>query len=171
MTERRTILDRVAKAYDSSDLSMESYQLGRIKDVDVLIATGIAARRSSISAAIMAANAGGSVAAIKKARESIIGLVRKLSERRNWGATDEDLVKVAELALVHHVSPACRHCHGRGYHVDPGSAKLSSRKCSHCKGTGRHPIQKRHRERVEVVLSTLANIDSMAEYYVRKLLR
>lgn len=171
MSDGITTLERIARAYSSSDLGMESYERHRIKDVDVLTATGIAAKRNSLSAAIMAAQAGGGVTALKHARESILGLVRKLSIRRNWRVSESDLVRIAELSLVHHISPACRHCSGLGYHVTPGADSLSSRKCSHCKGTGRHPIQKRHRAHVEVVLGSLANIDSLAEYHVRKLLR
>lgn len=167
----RSTLERVTLAYESKDLGMVSSELNLIKDADVLVATGIAASREGLSASIMSVHTGGNVTSLKRSRESVLGLTRKLNAKRHWKLDDATVTRVAELSLVHHVSPACRHCHGRGYHTIPGAPALSSRQCSHCRGTQLHPIPKRHRDNVLQVLAILARAESMMEYRVRKLLR
>lgn len=171
MTHKPTTLERIALAYESTDLGMVSSELNRIKDADVLVATGIAASREGLSASIMSVHTGGNAASLRRARESVLDLARRLSVRRRWQLEDATVARVADLALVHHISPACRHCHGRGYHTIPGAPTLSDRQCSHCRGTGMHPIPKRHREYVMQILAILARSDSLAEHHVRKLLR
>lgn len=171
MAERITTTERVARAYDSTDLSSESYQLNRIKDVDVLTATGIAASREQLASAIMGVYSAGTATSLRRARESVLVITQKLCARRGWGLDDEAITKVAMLSLVHHVAPACRHCHGRGYHTIPGAPALSNRQCSHCKGTGKHQIPKRQREYVLQVLSILERSESLTEHHIRKLLR
>lgn len=169
--EPPSTLERIARAYESSDLSMVSHERSNLRDVDVLTATGLVARRTSLSASVMSVHTGGNVTALKRARESVIGLVRKLNIKRRWQLEEHSIVRVAELALVHHVSPACRHCHGRGYYVIPGTPALSERQCSHCKGSGVHPLPKRHKDQVSDVLSVLAHVDALTEHWVRKMLR
>jgi len=171
VSHRPSTLERITRAHESSDLSMDSWELNNLKDIDVLTATGMVARRTSLSASIMGLQSGGSVTALKRARESVVGLVRKLNIKRRWQLDEPAIVRVAELALVHHVSPACRHCHGRGYYVIHGTPTLSGRNCSHCKGSGVHPLPKRHKDQVGDVLSVLAHVDALTEHWVRKMLR
>ena len=171
MSDRPSTLERIALAYDSTDLGMVSSDLCRIKDADVLVATGIAAQRTGLSASMLYLHSSRNVTAIKRAKEAIVDLARKLNAKRGWDLDEVSIVRVAETALVHHVSPACRHCGGLGYHVIALSPSLSDRKCSHCKGSGLHPISRRYRDQVKDVLCILARVDSLTEHHVRKLLR
>ena len=171
MSDVRTTLERVTLAYESKDLGMVSSELHRIKDADVLVATGIAASREGLSASIMSIHTGGNATSLNRSRESVLNLARKLNVKRHWKLDDATVTRVAELSLVHHISPACRHCHGRGYHTIPGAPALSSRQCSHCKGSRMHPIPKRHRDYILHVLAILARAESMMEYKIWKLLR
>lgn len=159
---RPTIAERLRIARLTSNLRMDP---NRRTDWDFIVASGIARRQFANL------HFDASRAELRQALESAAALCQKLSDKRRWRLTQDEIKSVAKHALVHHLAPACGACYGRGYEVQPGSPSLSARACGACKGTGRRPIQKRHRLEISQLISTIEAIDSHAEAAIARMVR
>lgn len=167
--EKPSQLERLARARSTSDLTMD---LERHRDVDVLIAAGIAESRNGLaSAPLSRMYLASSRSSLRRAFESVHALVLRMSGRRRWGLTDDELKVVAKQATMHHIAPACPACSGRGYEVHEGAPVLSGKICKPCRGSGKRPIQKRLGQEITQVVGVLENIDAVTASAIARLLR
>jgi hypothetical protein len=169
MTGHSSVLERLGVAYGSSDLSFDS---NHRNDLDFVVAAGIAASRYGKAASpVMRVHYANSPADLNFAFRAVISMVRRFNAKRNWRLNGKSMQVVALHALSHHVDPICPHCHGRKFELIEGAPALSARACRHCHGTGRRPVQKKHREHIEAVISALEQIDAVTERAVARLVR
>lgn len=167
--EKRGAHERLLGAFKSSDLSLEE---DKRKDADHIIALGMASRRTGLMCgAVMRLQLAGSQSEYRRARESVIRLAVQLGDRRGWRLSVPNLHRVGELALAHHVFPACPVCHGRGYEVEEGAPALSGRICKPCHGTGVRPVQRKFNGEIRDVIEVLERIGWVTERVVERLLR
>lgn len=167
--ERRSTQERLLAAFASSDLSVDVERRG---DADHLIALGLAEQRVPLAGGdVLRLQLAGNPADYRRARESVLGLTRRLSAVRRWNFSAANLKRIAELALAHHVWPACPVCHGRGYEAAEGAPLLSGRLCRACHGTGARPIQRKFNNEIRGVIEVLERIGSVTEHAVQRLLR
>lgn len=166
---RPSPLERLGVAMSTSDLTVDPIHR---TDADYVIALGIAeSRNNAVAGPLARLYMTSSKTSLRRAFESVYGLVKKLGAKRGWRLTEDEERVVSKQALMHHVSPACAPCHGRGYEVQPGTPVLSDRPCKACKGTGRRPIQKKLQPEIAQVVAVLENIDSITESAIARLVR
>ena len=169
MNERPSAFERLSIAVGSSDLTMDTIHRG---DLDFIVALGIASSRNgAVAGSLMRLHLASTPAALKTAYSSVLGLVKKFNSKKNWRLSGRSMKVVALQALAHHIVPVCQHCHGRKFELIEGAPALSAKVCKHCHGTGRRPIQKKHRECIEMVIAALEQIDSVTERAVARLVR
>lgn len=169
MRERLSEHERLHRAFESQDLSLRP---GKRGDADHLIALGLAAKAAGgPAAALIRVHLASSIGELRAALRSTLAIAKRLSQTRGWGLRGTSLMRVAEIALAHHIYPACFHCHGRGYDVVPGAPALSDRQCKHCGGSGHRPVQKKWRSEISELISVLERIDSVTEAAVARRLR
>lgn len=166
---RPSPLERLSVAMSASDLTVDP---DTRRDVDYVIALGIAESRNSAAAGPLARlYLTSSRSALRRAFESVYGLVKKLNLKRGWRLTEDEQRVVSKQSLLHHVSPACSPCEGRGYEVQPGTPVLSARLCKSCRGSGRRPVQRKLHQEILQTIAVLETIDSITESAVAKLVR
>ena len=166
MRESLTEQEWLHRAFHSSDLSLRPGKRGH---ADHLIALGLAGRAAGgPAAALMRANPASTPTELRAALRSAMVLAKRVSAKRGWRLSGKTLLRVAEMALAHHIYPACLHCHGRGYETMPGAPALSDRACPHCGGSGRRPVQKRWRSEITELIAVFERIDSVAAAAVAK---
>lgn len=169
MSERPSAFERLSVAVGSSDLTMDTIHRG---DLDFIVALGIASSRNgAVAGSLMRLHLASTPAAMKTAYASVLALVKKFNSKKNWRLSGRSMQVVALQALAHHIVPVCQHCHGRKFELIEGAPALSAKACRHCHGTGRRPIQKKHRECIEMVIAALEQIDSVTERAVARLVR
>lgn len=169
MSERPSAFERLSVAVGSSDLTMDTIHRG---DLDFIVALGIASSRNgAVAGSLMRLHLASTPAAMKTAYASVLALVKKFNSKKNWRLSGRSMQVVALQALAHHIVPVCQHCHGRKFDLIEGAPALSAKACRHCHGTGRRPIQKKHRECIEMVIAALEQIDSVTERAVARLVR
>jgi len=162
-------LERLSTAMSSSDLTVVP---DRRTDVDYVVALGIAESRNNAAAGPLARlYLTSSRTALRRAYESVGALVAKLNLKRRWKLTDDEARVVTKQALMHHVSPTCPACHGRGAEVHEGAPILSGRICKPCRGSGKRPVQKKHHDEIVQVITVLETIDQVTEDAVARLVR
>jgi hypothetical protein len=167
--ERLTEKERLHSAFGSGDLSLRA---GRRGDADHLIALGLAARQVGGPAdALIRVHLASSTTDLRAALRSTLSVAKRLAQARGWKVNGRNLVRVAELALAHHIYPTCLHCSGRGFEKAPNAPVLTTKRCTHCDGTGRRPIQKRWRPEIAELISVLERIDSVTQAAVVRRLR
>lgn len=169
MKEKRSTLERLGAAMGSSNLRVDA---NNRSDVDMIIALGLSvAKLPAAASPLVHLQLAGSMTEIRRGREAVLSMVKRLNATRSWKLTGNAMRQVADLALAHHIAPACPHCHGRGYEVQQGTPALSERACSHCHGTGRRQVAKRHRDEIHIVIGMLERIDELTERAVKRALR
>jgi hypothetical protein len=164
--DKPTVLERLHSAIQSSDLTLRPRGVG---DADHLVALGLAAKEAGAAAGeLMFLHIGGTQTGYRRARDAVLGLARKMNGVRNWRLNAANTHRAAELALAHHVNPACPHCHGRGKLVAEGTPFLTANLCKHCHGTGKRRVQRKlHREITELI-EALARLDRTTESSVAR---
>lgn len=135
------LLDRYASAIRSSHLRSEA---GRVTDVDVLGAAGIAAKRSALPMALARLFVGDA-----RAADEIVGILSALLRDRSMH-TAPDLKRtqaddIARAVLAWHRDGVCKPCGGHGYERIDGTPALSERECGACQGTGRRLFERQFR--------------------------
>ncbi|MBU3577525.1 hypothetical protein [Polynucleobacter sp. UK-Kesae-W10] len=169
MSERPKALERLSVAMSSSDLTLD---FEHRTDLDYVVALGIAeARHSRISGPLMRLHTTTSRLSLREAYHSVDQLTRRMNVKLNWRLSGDGIRAVAERSLAHHIAPACPHCSGRGFEMQPSAPVLSTKACSHCHGTGKRPVQKKYREEIKRIVSILEEIDSSTERMVARLVR
>lgn len=167
--ERRGVVERMTRAFQSSDLSMDSDVR---RDVDHLIALGVVDQHTGgAGGSVMRMHLAGSPADLRAARDSAIGVAKRLRARRGWELTGAEVKHVAELALAYYVFPACPHCAGRKFELVPGTPVLSAKECRECGGTGKRPLPRRFGKEIRDVLASLDHIEAITEHAVARRLR
>jgi hypothetical protein len=166
---KRTTQERMLAAFHSSDLSLDANSR---KDADVLIALGRAEQQNGrVSGDVMRLHLAGSAADYRSARESVVALAKHMNVRRNWRLSQRGAREVGELALLHHVHPACPACKGRAREAPEGSPYLTGNICKPCHGTGTRPVQTRFNTHIRDLVAALEQIDQITERTVARLLR
>jgi len=166
--DRRTIHERLIRAFGSSDLSLVP---GERKDADHLIALGLAEKAAGYASDVVKLHLVSTQSEYRRARDAAVRIAATLNERRNWRLARGNVRRVGELALAHHAFPACQECHGRGYEVDEGAPRLSGRICRVCGGTGIRPVQKRFRDHIRDVIEVIERVGRVTDGMVERLLR
>lgn len=111
MIHEKTILERLAGAKNSSDLSHKPTRC----DVDYMGALGAAGIKHKHGSSLLDADLSQSREDVTKAYKAAEGIVRILAGKRRWIMTPQKLRIIATQALRLYLLPACPHCHGRGY--------------------------------------------------------
>ncbi len=166
--ERGSTHERLLGAFGSSDLLLEA---DKRKDADYLIALGIASSRRGMEGSVLRLQLAGSQSDYRSARESVVRMTRRMSEVRNWRLSAINVRRVGELALAHHVFPACPVCHGRRYEVAEGAPALSGNICKPCHGTGVRPVQRKFNGEIRDVIEVLERVGQVTERAVARMLR
>lgn len=167
-SDRPSALERLYVAVSASDLTVDPDQR---KDVDYIIALGIAESRNGPGGGLARLYLANSKSSLRRAFESVYGLVKRLNLKRGWRLTDDEQRVVSKQSLMHHVSPACSPCHGRGYELQVGTPVLSTKICKSCRGSGRRPVQRKLQQEILQTIAVLENIDSVTESAVARLVR
>lgn len=169
MSERPSAFERLSVAIGSSDLTADPVHRG---DLDYIVALGFAsARHSAVAGPLMRLHLASSPGALKVAFQSVLGLVKRMNAKKNWRLNTRSIQVVALQALSHHVNPVCPHCHGRKFELMEGAPALSAKACKACHGTGKRPVQKKHRDYINQVITALEQIDDVTERAVARLVR
>lgn len=169
MSDRPSVFERLSTAIGSSDLTADPIHRG---DLDYIIGLGIAsARHSAVASPMMRLHLASTPAALRNAFQSVVGLTKRMNAKKNWRLNTRSIQVVALQALSHHVNPVCPHCHGRKFELMEGAPALSARHCKHCHGTGKRPVQKKHRDCINQVITALEQIDDVTERAVARLVR
>lgn len=169
VSDRPSVYERLSVSMSSSDLSVD---FNHRTDIDYIISLGIASSRNgAVAGSLMRLHLASTPAAMKTAYASVLALVKKFNSKKSWRLSGRSMQVVALQALAHHIVPVCQHCHGRKFELIEGAPALSAKACRHCHGTGRRPIQKKHRECIEMVIAALEQIDSVTERAVARLVR
>jgi len=166
--EKVTVRERLLAAFTGTDLSVDTE---RRTDADYLIALGLAQQRAGRASGAAMRLQLTCADDYRKARDLVRDLAKKLNAKRGWRLTMAHAGHVGELALAHHVFPACPACDGRGREKPEGAPYLSGNICRPCHGTGKRPIQRRHQEQIRQVIEALEQLESLTEYHVRRFLR
>lgn len=167
--DRPSAFERLSTAVHTSDLTVDAEHR---TDADYVIALGIAcSRHSAVASPLMHLHLSGTNTNLRAAYNSVLSLAKRLNAKKGWRLNGRALDTVAMQSLSHHVSPTCPHCHGRKFEVLEGTPTLSAEACKRCHGTGRRPVQKKHREQIQQLITVLESIDEVTERAVARLVR
>jgi hypothetical protein len=119
-----TARERIGTAQHTDDLG--EVGLEEVGDVDIIRSCGMAAQGNPLGLSIWRWRVGGDQ---REAFAVATGLVERGHE-----------AGLVYRVLSHMADDVCRHCHGRGYEVVPGTPVLSDEICVHCQGTGRSAL-------------------------------
>lgn len=148
-SDRPTIIERVARAYQSSDLALR--REGGIGDAEVLLAAGMSAYRRQLAAELHRLLYAQDHAAFESARGHWRAFVVRFARREGWivewgnrssPPSVRELHELADGVLKRRLNDACPACHGRGHPLMPGGTQgyvmaLQIRNCDRCGGEGR----------------------------------
>ena len=169
MSERPSAFERLSTAVHTSDLTVDAEHR---TDADYIIALGVAcSRHSAVASPLMHLHLSGTNTNLRAAYNSVLSLAKRLNAKKGWRLNGRALDTVALQSLSHHVSPTCPHCHGRKFEVLEGTPTLSAEACKRCHGTGRRPVQKKHRDQIQQLITVLESIDEVTERAVARLVR
>lgn len=170
MSETKTIHERLSAATVSGDLSQCAE---RIADVDYLTAAGVAGSRHGLGSAVLRLDLTQDRSDLGPAILATIKLVSEIAAKRGWPMHAQKRKRIAYAVLLHHLSPACPECKGRGMvgmdRDRPGEYK--PRVCNSCGGSGKRPIQRKHQREIREVLHVLDRRRDVIEGTIRKLMR
>jgi len=169
--EKKTILERLAEAAHSGDLSHKP----RTCDVDYLTALGAAGARNRHGSALLdldlTLEAGAMLEALKRTTE----IVRQVCAKRGWPLTPMQTKHIAKDALRHYLKPACSACKGRGMlGVErdlPPEQRGRIRPCDACGGSGKEPLPRRYQRELRAVLAVMEQQRHNAGAGVRRKMR
>ena len=161
-----TVEERLAQAFESSDLAHSD---NRLKDVDFLTALGIAGASSGYSA-IVRLNLALDGASIHEALRETRALTGRMARKRGWVLNSRKLHRVAVLALDLHIRPACPVCHGTKYQgVEVGCVGVP-KPCAKCGATGLRKLHGALSSEANAVAAMLGNLTYETVERVRKLM-
>lgn len=166
--EKAGIHERLSAAFHSSDLSLSA---NKRRDADHLIALGWASQSGRADGALTRLHLSASQSDYRAARESCWRIAKQIDMKRNWRLSTQNLCRIGELALAHHVFPTCPHCSGLKFVKHEDSPHLSANICKHCSGTGKRAIQRKFHDEIRDVMEVLANIDLVTGRAVQRALR
>lgn len=131
-----TSRERIGMAQYTDDLG--EVGLDEVGDVDIIRACGMAGVGNPLGLSIWRWRYGGD-------QREMFAVARGLMD-------DGHEPTLVAKVLSHLANDVCKHCHGRGYDVVPGTPLLSDTLCVHCQGTGRATIAgDQERELVEKI--------------------
>lgn len=150
---RRGPLERLASAFGSSDLALRPRGAG---DADVLVASGLTALQlGPVASTLIVLHSGHTQGNYRAALVQVQKMVRFRGQKLGWRLNKAAAHRVGELALAHHLHPACPHCKGRGKLAAEGTPYLTANICTHCRGSGERPIQRKHHEQIDEMVRLL----------------
>lgn len=145
MDESRKTDERYTTAITTDNLKMDTREHASIGDVDVLTAAGWSQSRIGAALLRLASEYDGAARAGHGTRMDaamFVGKLRTLPEVRIQIAMQlaawkvDDAHESALRILAWWLHKVCGKCHGRGYDVVPGTARLSAKVCMACDGSG-----------------------------------
>lgn len=140
----RTTEERYTTAVTTSNLRCDTHDHASIGDVDVLIAAGWSQSRTGAALLRLASEYDSAARAGHGTRMDaamFVGKLRTLPKVRIQIAMQlaawkvDDAHEAALLILAWWLHKVCGKCHGRGYDVVPGTARLSAKSCRSCDGS------------------------------------
>lgn len=168
-TERATVLDRLAAAVHSDDLS---HRKG-LCDIDHIHALGMAGQRQRHGTALLDLHMTLGREDAAEALKAAMQITRDVARRRGWPMTPLKTRRVAGEALTHYLRPTCAPCKGRGViHADmdkPG--QYHPKACPTCAGSGKKPLPLKNRREISEVLYVMEDRLRSAMEHVRRALR
>ena len=150
-----TILDRIASAETSSDLSHKPHNCA----VDVLGAVGMAAIQNPAHLAVYRVKYLNDLADIAPAKRIFILWARRSMVRRKIVA--DCAGRLGTQIFTQWVNDTCSTCQGRKYPIIDGTPTLSIKPCSACSGTGKTPIKAQSAETLEVCFDVIERADAV----------
>lgn len=135
-------LDSYARAIRSGNLRGEA---DTVRDVDILGAAGLAAKRAALAMALARLFLGDG-----RAADDIVGLLalmlrsRSIREAPRLKTTQAE--DMARAVLAWHRDGTCRPCGGLGYERAPGAPALSDTECRVCRGIGKRAFEREFRQ-------------------------
>lgn len=137
--------ERYTTAITTDDLKSDTRDHAPIGDVDVLTAAGWAPARIGTALLRLASEYDSAARAGQGTRMDaalFVGRLRSLPSVRaqlamqlaKWDAPDAYALSLALLAWW--LKRVCSKCHGRGFDVVPGTARLSAKQCRACDASG-----------------------------------
>ncbi len=169
MVESRSVLEGLASAFVSSDLTVREDRRG---DVDYIVALGAAGTRLRPGASsVVSLTLSGDKASAREALRATLAIVRHLNGKRGWKLDIKTMQAVTREALKHHIAPTCPVCQGRKFKLIEGSPALSASPCATCHGTGKRPLPLRHGRLIAEVVAILEDTGRVIEAAVRRRLR
>ena len=156
-----TILDRIASAETSSDLSHKPHGC----DVDVLKAIALACIRNPRYLYVYRvkyakdANNLTDLTAMPPAKEMFDIWTRRVMWLR--GLKIDKPERLANKILAQWINDTCQTCQGRKYPIIEGTPTLSIKPCSSCSGTGKTPIKAQSAQTLEVCFDVIERADAV----------
>lgn len=166
MTEKHSVLERLARAAHSDDLS---HRRG-LCDVDYMHGLGMVGQRQQQGAALLDLHMTLEPAAAREALQVAMKVTREVAQRRGFSMPKLKERRVAGEALAMYLHPACTACKGRGMlGVDRSKpAEYRPHVCTTCGGSGKRPAPLKHRREIIEVLCILESRLRSAMASVRK---
>ena len=150
-----TILDRIASAETSSDLSHKPHNCA----VDVLGAVGMAAIQNPAHLAVYRVKYLYDMADIPPAKRVFILWARKAMMNRKLIA--DGASRLGTQILAQWINDTCPTCNGLKYPIIDGTPTLAIKPCSVCSGTGKTPIKAQSAEALEVCFDVIERADAV----------
>lgn len=149
MDEIRTTEERYTTAITADNLKMDTREHASIGDVDVLTAAAWAPSRLGSALLRLASEYDSASRAGQGSRMDaalFVGRLRTLPDVRRqvalqltaWGVEKPEDAALAIVAWW--LKRVCSKCHGRGFEVVPGTARLSAKQCRACDASGEAKI-------------------------------
>lgn len=168
--ERPSHMERLSLAIHTSNLTLDINRRGT--DFDYVLAMGIASsRNAAVAAPLTQLHLHSTQSAYRQAHESVVNLVKRVNSRKNWRLNKANTKRVADLALAHHVAPACPACQGRRWQLILGTPSVSGAPCTTCHGSGRRPVHRRLFEEVTQIIALLERTDDLTNRTIGQLLQ
>ena len=150
-----TILDRIASAETSSDLSHKPHGC----DVDVLGAVGMAAIQNPAYLAVYRVKYLNDMADIPPAKRIFILWARKAMMNRKIIA--DGASRLGTQIFTQWINDTCSTCQGRKYQIIKDTPMLAIKPCQACAGTGKTPIKAQSSEALEVYFDVIERADAV----------
>ena len=163
-----TVLERYARAANSSDLSLTDHADALTYLMAMAAAT---AGRNPAAAALMHLAIGEDRAAFNYAIQGARQLTWKISTKSGWQLSMQGIKFVALRAVLFVINPVCGHCDGLKFDRIQGTPTLSAHPCPHCHGAGLRPLPAKHGRRIAEVRFQLKQQIANVDFEMRRQLR
>jgi len=168
--EKPSHLERLSLALYTNNLTMDVNR--QRTDYDYVVALGIATgRNGSVAAPLTHLHLHSTQSAYRQAHEAVVDLVKRVGSKKNWRLNAGNTKRVADLALAHHVAPACPVCSGRKWQSIPGTPSTSGAPCTACRGSGRRPVHRNLHDEITQIIAMLEKADDLTSRTIGRLLR